>query len=265
MVCSECILERHRFTGADLEYYLRALKTSLHSSSEILELAPAALCSSVISVTQEEVLICPSHAAVLANYSDLMCALAGICGDARCYCIHIPAPSVNIEDTARGPGLMSCDKLLRTDAITHKHQTPPTATREKHPEQKTSSGVEHRGWDVSTALPMAFSPYTMDQAETRLSVSSQTELRTEGAARATTVYDHRLRRSKHPSGQEYVYSFGERKTDLGVVIRAVIEQHLSAGALFPTFRQDNSLHLSCEESHGAEANPTHSVLTSAGF
>lgn len=45
-------------------------------------------------VTQEEVLICPSHAAVLANYSDLMCALAGIRGDARCYCIKPPAPSV---------------------------------------------------------------------------------------------------------------------------------------------------------------------------
>lgn len=45
-------------------------------------------------VTQEEVFICPSHTAVLANYSDLMCTLAGICGDARCYCINSPAPSV---------------------------------------------------------------------------------------------------------------------------------------------------------------------------
>lgn len=56
-------------------------------------------------VTQEEVLICPSHAAVLANYSDLMCALAGICGDARCSCINPPAPSshcgfCNIKQTA---------------------------------------------------------------------------------------------------------------------------------------------------------------------
>lgn len=45
-------------------------------------------------VTQEEVLICPSHTAVLANYSDLMWTLAGICGDARCYCTNLPAPSV---------------------------------------------------------------------------------------------------------------------------------------------------------------------------
>lgn len=35
MVCSECVLERHKLTGADLDYYLWALKTSLHSSSEI--------------------------------------------------------------------------------------------------------------------------------------------------------------------------------------------------------------------------------------
>lgn len=57
-------------------------------------------------VTQEEVLICPSHAAVLANYSDLMCTLAGICGDARCYCINPPAPSVVFIILNRLPSLV---------------------------------------------------------------------------------------------------------------------------------------------------------------
>lgn len=57
-------------------------------------------------VTQEEVLICPSHAAVLANYSDLMCALAGICGDARCYCINSPAPGVVFIILNRLPSLV---------------------------------------------------------------------------------------------------------------------------------------------------------------
>lgn len=44
--------------------------------------------------TQEEVLICPSHTAVLANYFDLMSILAGVWGEARCYCIGPPAPEV---------------------------------------------------------------------------------------------------------------------------------------------------------------------------
>lgn len=35
IVCSVCILERQKFTGADLDYYLYALKTSSFSSSEI--------------------------------------------------------------------------------------------------------------------------------------------------------------------------------------------------------------------------------------
>lgn len=45
-------------------------------------------------VTQEEFLICPSHAAVSANYSDLKCALVAIGGDARCHCINLLAPAV---------------------------------------------------------------------------------------------------------------------------------------------------------------------------
>lgn len=49
---------------------------------------------SLHQVTQEEVLICPSHAAVPANYCDLKCTLAGICGDARCYCTNPAVPSV---------------------------------------------------------------------------------------------------------------------------------------------------------------------------
>lgn len=45
-------------------------------------------------VTQEELHICPSHAAATANYPDLKCALAAISGDARCYCINLLAPAV---------------------------------------------------------------------------------------------------------------------------------------------------------------------------
>lgn len=45
-------------------------------------------------VTQEELHICPSHAAATANYPDLKCALAAIGGDARCYCINLLAPAV---------------------------------------------------------------------------------------------------------------------------------------------------------------------------
>lgn len=43
-------------------------------------------------VTQEEVLICPSHAAILSIHSDLMQVLAGIYGASRCYCKTPPAP-----------------------------------------------------------------------------------------------------------------------------------------------------------------------------
>lgn len=64
-------------------------------------------------VTQEELLICPSHAAVLANYSDLMCALAGICGDARCYCINPPAPIAVFIILNRLPSLVSAVFLCR--------------------------------------------------------------------------------------------------------------------------------------------------------
>lgn len=35
IVCSECILERQKNTGADLDYYLCALKTIFFSSSEL--------------------------------------------------------------------------------------------------------------------------------------------------------------------------------------------------------------------------------------
>lgn len=68
-------------------------------------------------VTQEEVLICPSHAAVLADYSDLMCSLAGICGDARCYCINPSAPSVVFIILNRLPSLVSALFLCEGNLI----------------------------------------------------------------------------------------------------------------------------------------------------
>ena len=91
------------------------------SISCLIPRAPYQTMSSVVpspapplshQVTQEEVFICPSHAAVLANYSDLMCGLAAICGDARCYCINTPAPSV-VSIINRRPSLVGAGVTLQ--------------------------------------------------------------------------------------------------------------------------------------------------------
>lgn len=65
-------------------------------------------------VTQEEVLICPSHAAVPANYCDLKCALAGICGDARCYCTNPPVPSVVFRTLSRLASFIGAEETHRS-------------------------------------------------------------------------------------------------------------------------------------------------------
>lgn len=63
-------------------------------------------------VTQEEVFICPSHAAVPVNYSDPKFTPAGICGDARCFCINPQVSSVSFIVLHRLLSLVSAGKKL---------------------------------------------------------------------------------------------------------------------------------------------------------